>query len=77
MKKLLGFMLVVSMVLSAVTTSVMVLNAADMIFVDVKKAAWYYEEVKEESRLEIVSSGQYSYYNPDITEIIVIIKTIF
>lgn len=34
-------------------------------------AADYYEEVKEESRLEIVSSGQYSYYNPDITEIIV------
>ena len=31
----------------------------------------YYEEVKEESRLEIKSSGQYSYYNPDITEIIV------
>lgn len=34
-------------------------------------AADYYEEVKEESRLEIESSGQYSYYNPDITEIIV------
>lgn len=31
----------------------------------------YYEEVKEESRLEIHSSGQYSYYNPDITEIVV------
>ena len=31
----------------------------------------YYEEVKEESRLEIESSGQYSYYNPEITEIIV------
>ena len=31
----------------------------------------YYEEVKEDSRLEIESSGQYSYYNPDITEIIV------
>ena len=34
-------------------------------------AADYYEEVKEESRLEIESSGQYSYYNPDITEIVV------
>lgn len=31
----------------------------------------YYEEVKEESRLEIKSSGQYSYYNPEITEIVV------
>lgn len=31
----------------------------------------YYEEVKEDSRLEIESSGQYSYYNPEITEIIV------
>lgn len=31
----------------------------------------YYEEVKEESRLEIESSGQYSYYNPEITEIVV------
>lgn len=31
----------------------------------------YYEEVKEESRLEIQSSGQYSYYNPEITEIVV------
>jgi len=31
----------------------------------------YYEEVKENSRLEIESVGQYSYYNPDITEIIV------
>lgn len=31
----------------------------------------YYEEVKEESRLEIESSGQYSYYSPDITEIVV------
>ncbi|MBQ8539552.1 MAG: hypothetical protein IJ433_07860 [Ruminococcus sp.] len=34
-------------------------------------AADYYEEVKEESRLEIESSGQYSYYSPDITEIVV------
>lgn len=34
-------------------------------------AADYYEEVKEESRIEIQSSGQYSYYNPDITEIVV------
>ena len=34
----------------------------------------YYEEVKEESRLEIESSGQYSYYNPEITEIVVGIK---
>ncbi|MBR2715786.1 MAG: hypothetical protein IKB73_06260 [Ruminococcus sp.] len=31
----------------------------------------YYEKVKEDSRLEIESSGQYSYYNPDITEIVV------
>lgn len=31
----------------------------------------YYEDVKEDSRLEIKSSGQYSYYNPDITEIVV------
>ena len=31
----------------------------------------YYDVVKEESRLEIKSSGQYSYYNPDITEIVV------
>ena len=31
----------------------------------------YYEEVKEESRLEIKSSGQYSYYTPEITEIVV------
>lgn len=37
-------------------------------------AADYYEEVKEESRLEIKSSGQYSYYNPEITEIVVGIK---
>lgn len=34
----------------------------------------YYEKVKEESRLEIKSSGQYSYYNPEITEVIVGIK---
>ncbi len=31
----------------------------------------YYEEVKQESRLQIESSGQYSYYNPEITEIVV------
>lgn len=31
----------------------------------------YFEVVKEESRLEIKSSGQYSYYNPEITEIVV------
>lgn len=31
----------------------------------------YYEEVKEESRLVIESAGQYSHYNPEITEIIV------
>ena len=31
----------------------------------------YYDAVKEESRLEIKSSGQYSYYNPEITEIVV------
>lgn len=31
----------------------------------------YYEKVQEDSRLEIKSSGQYSYYNPDITEVIV------
>ncbi len=31
----------------------------------------YYEKVQEESRLEIESSGQYSYYNPEITEIVV------
>ena len=36
-----------------------------------KFTADYHEEVKEESRLEIKSSGQYSYYNPEITEIIV------
>ncbi len=31
----------------------------------------YYEEVKEESRVEINSTIQYSYYNPEITEIVV------
>lgn len=31
----------------------------------------YYKEVKAESRLEIESVGQYSYYNPEITEIVV------
>lgn len=36
-----------------------------------KFTADYYEAVKEESRLEIESSGQYSYYNPEITEIVV------
>ena len=39
-----------------------------------KFASDYYEVVKEESRLEIESSGQYSYYNPEITEIVVGIK---
>lgn len=34
-------------------------------------ASDYYEVVKEESRLQIKSSGQYSYYNPEITEIVV------
>ncbi len=31
----------------------------------------YYEVVKEESRLQIESAGQYSYYNPEITEVVV------
>jgi len=31
----------------------------------------YYEVVKEESRLEIESAGQYSYYNPEITDVVV------
>lgn len=31
----------------------------------------YYEEVQAESRMVIESIGQYSYYNPDITEIVV------
>ncbi|MBQ2944912.1 MAG: hypothetical protein IJD93_09555 [Ruminococcus sp.] len=31
----------------------------------------YYEKVKEDSRVEIKSGHQYSYYNPDITEIVV------
>lgn len=31
----------------------------------------YYEEVKEESRVKIESTIQYSYYNPEITEIVV------
>lgn len=31
----------------------------------------YYEKVKEDSRVEIKSANQYSYYNPDITEVIV------
>lgn len=31
----------------------------------------YYDVVKEDSRLQIKSSGQYSYYNPEITEIVV------
>ncbi len=31
----------------------------------------YYEKVKEDSRVEIHSTHQYSYYNPDITEVIV------
>lgn len=64
MKRLLGFMLVVSMVLSAVTTSVMVLNAADMIFVDVKKAAWYYEEVKEVYEAGIMEGKSDNKFDP-------------
>lgn len=31
----------------------------------------YYEVVKEDSRVEIKSTIQYSYYNPEITEIVV------
>lgn len=34
-------------------------------------ATEYYEEIEKESRLQIKSSGQYSYYNPDITEVVV------
>ncbi len=31
----------------------------------------YYEKVKEDTRVEIKSATQYSYFNPDITEVIV------
>ncbi len=31
----------------------------------------YYDEVKENSREEIKTEGQYSYYNPDVTEVVV------
>lgn len=47
MKKIVFFVLICSILLSIASTPIMTLNAADVLFSDVKKTSWYYDEVKK------------------------------